>query len=150
MEPPTTFQGGSSDDPAEDGLLWSIGQGLYSRAACGDTSKATIREFAGKCPPFRAVVYALLLAWFDRSVADRHKRERYQAGRIDLFMAIYLPYCDQFISAEVHGMQAKCLREIAPAANISTEIRSYDDFCNSLLMPQHRGCETETLGVRLT
>jgi hypothetical protein len=31
----------------------------------------------------------------------------------------------------------------------NTHHYSNADFCNGLLMPQHRGCETETLGVRL-
>jgi hypothetical protein len=119
---------------SEGGLLWSFGQGLYSRVAVGDTSESTVRDFMAKCPPFRAVAYAYLLAWFDRSLADRHQRDKYRAGRIDLFMSIYLPYCDQFISAEVHGMQERCLREIARVARLATEVRSYDDFCNSMML----------------
>lgn len=119
---------------SEGGLLWSFGQGLYSRAAVGDASVPTVRDFMAKCPPFRAIAYAYLLAWFDRSLGDRHKREKYKAGRIDLFMSIYLPYCDQFISAERGGMQEKCLREIARVAQLLTEVRSYDDFCQSLML----------------
>jgi hypothetical protein len=119
---------------AEGGLVSGIGQGLYGRVATGDTSEATVRDFMAKCPPFRAVVYSFILVWFDRSLADRHKREKYTAGRVDLFMAIYLPYCDQFISAEGNGMQQKCLREIARAAKLETQVRSYDEFCNSLLV----------------
>ncbi len=126
---------------SEGGLLWSFGQGLYSRAALGDASESTVRDFMTKCPLFRAIAYAYLLVWFDRSLADRHKRERYGAGRIDLFMSIYLPYCDAFISAEGHRMQEKCLREIARVARLATEVRSYDDFCHSTVLAasRHRG-----------
>jgi hypothetical protein len=131
---PTTFDEILPMVEPEGGLVWGIGQGLYGRAATGDTSQAAVRDFMAKCPPFRAVCYAFVLAWFDRSLADRHKREKYTAGRVDLFMAIYLPYCDQFISAEGNGMQEKCLREIARVAKLSTQVRSYDDFCNSLLV----------------
>lgn len=131
---PTTFDEILPMVEAEGGLLSGFAQGLYSRAATGDTSEATVRDFLAKCPPFRAVVYAFLLTWFDRSLADRHKREKYTAGRVDLFMAIYLPYCDQFISAEGNRMQEKCLREIARVAKLSTLVRSYDDFRNSLLV----------------
>jgi hypothetical protein len=119
---------------AEGGLLWSFGQGLYSRVAAGDTSESTVRNFMERCPPFRAVAYAYLLAWFDRSLADRQKRDKYTAGRIDLFMSIYLPYCDQFISAEVRGMQETCLREIARIARLATKVRAYDDFCDSMTL----------------
>ena len=119
---------------AEGGLLWSFGQGLYSRVAAGDTSESTVRNFMERCPPFRAIAYAYLLAWFDRSLADRQKRDKYTAGRIDLFMSIYLPYCDQFISAEVHGMQERCLQEVARTARLATMVRSYDDFCKSMML----------------
>ena len=119
---------------AEGGLVLGIAQGLYSRPAKGDTSEATVSDFLQKCPPFRAVVYAFLLPWFDRALADRHKREKYTAGRIDLFMAIYLPYCDVFVSAEGKGMQAKCLSEIARVAKLTTHVCSYDEFCNSLVV----------------
>lgn len=119
---------------AEGGLLWSFGQGLYSRVATGDASEATVRDFMAKCPPFRAIAYAYLLTWFDRALGDRHKRERYTAGRVDMFIAIYLPYCDQFISAENHGMQERCLREVARAAHLLAEVRSYNDFCSSLTL----------------
>ncbi len=131
---PTTFEEILPMVEAEGGLLLGFGRGLYSYVASGDTSDATVRDFLAKCPPFRASVYAFLLAWFDRSLADRHKRERYTAGRVDLFMAIYMPYCDLFISDEGNGMQQKCLREIARAAKLSTQVRSYDDFCNSLMV----------------
>lgn len=131
---PIRFQEVLSMVESEGGLLWSFGQGLYSRVAVGDASESTVRDFMAKCPPFRAIAYAYLLAWFDRSLAHRHKRDKYRAGRIDLFMSIYLPYCDQFISAEVHGMQERCLREIARVARLATEVRSYDDFCHSMML----------------
>jgi hypothetical protein len=131
---PTRFEEILPMVEGEGGLLWSFGQGLYSRVAVGNTTEHTVRDFMAKCPPFRAIAYAYLLAWFDRSLADRHKRDRYKAGRVDLFMSIYLPYCDQFISAEGHGMQERCLREIARVAQLATQVRSYDDFCNSMML----------------
>lgn len=133
-KPPTVFQEILPMVEADDGLVWKFGQGLYSRVATGDTSEATVRDFMEKCPPFRAVVYAFILASFDRSAGDRHNRERYRAGRVDLFMAIYLPYCDEFISAEGKGIQEKCLSEVARVAKLTTRVRSYDDFCSSLLV----------------
>jgi hypothetical protein len=86
------------------------------------------------CPPFRAIVYALLLAWYDRSVRERHTGEKFRAGRLDLFMAVYLPYCDRFITAEIYGEQERCLREVARAAGLHTVVGSYDDFCNGMLV----------------
>jgi hypothetical protein len=51
-----------------------------------------------------------------------------------MFMAMHLPYCDKFVSAEKYGEQERCLREIAFVAELETEILSYDDFCDSFLV----------------
>jgi hypothetical protein len=131
---PTTFREVLPRIQGDGGLVWGFGKGLYDYAAGTDASETTIRQFMGSCPPFRSVVYALLLVWYDRSLRDRHTAEKFRAGRLDLFMAIYLPYCDQFITTEIDGEQEKCLREIASAAEIKTEVRSYDDFCSSMLV----------------
>jgi hypothetical protein len=133
--PPLTFKEVLPRIQGEGGLVWVFGKRLYDQAAGTDVSEATIRQFMEVCPPFRAVVYAFLLAWYDRSLRDRHLAEKFRAGRINLFMAIYLPYCDQFITAEIYGEQEKCLREVVSAAELTTMVRSYDDFCNSMLIP---------------
>ena len=80
------------------------------------------------------IVYSLLMSWFDLAVRDRHTGEQFRAGRNDLFMSVYLPYCDQFVTAEIHKAQEKCLREIVAVANLDTNVTSYDDFCDSFLV----------------
>jgi hypothetical protein len=131
---PMTFREVLPRIQGEGGLVWGFGKGLYDRAAGTDVSDATIRQFMDSCPPFRAAVHALLLLWYDRSVRERHTAEKFRAGRLDLFMAVYLPYCDQFITAEIGGEQERCLREVVSAAGLKTEVRSYDDFCSSMLV----------------
>jgi hypothetical protein len=131
---PTTFREVLPRIQVAGGLAWGFGKGLYDKAAGTDASETTIRQFIDSCPPFRAVVYGMLLFWYDRSLRDRHAAEKFRAGRIDLFMAIYLPYCDQFITAEIGGEQERCLREVVNAADLKTEVRSYDDFCSSMLI----------------
>jgi len=118
----------------ENGLFWDIAKGLYNRPAVTPASDETIRLFAEACPPFRCVVYALLMAWYDRSMRDWNGGEKFHAGRFDLFMAIYLPYCGQFLSAETEGEQERCLAEVARLAGVPTVVRSYDDFCASLMV----------------
>jgi hypothetical protein len=118
---------------AEGNLIWHMGNLLYDRAAAADASEATIKEFMEACPPFRAIIYAVLLSWYDRAVRDE-KGEKFKAGRNDLFMAVHLPYCDKFVTAEKHGEQERCLREVAFVAGLDAEILSYDDFCNSFLV----------------
>ncbi len=132
--PPPTFKAVLPLVQATGGLAWSIGKLLYDRASDTDASEATIREFMSVCPPSRAIVYAILLSWYDRSLRDRHTGERFRCRRSDLFMAACLPYCDQFVTAEVNGEQERCLREVASAANLNVEVRSYDDFCASFLV----------------
>ncbi len=85
-------------------------------------------------PPFRALVYAVLMSWYDISVRDRHTGEKFRSGRNDLYMSVYLPYCDKFITAEKNREHEKCLREIAAVADLETEVMSYDDFCDSFLV----------------
>jgi hypothetical protein len=60
--------------------------------------------------------------------------EKFKAGGNDLFMSIYLPYCDKFVTAEKKGEQEKCLREVASLVNLETKIVSYDDFCTTFLV----------------
>ncbi len=119
----------------ENGLFWGVAEDLYNLAARTPASDGTIRHFVEACPPFRCLVHAILMAWYDRSLREYQGGERFRACRNDLFMAIYLPYCNQFISAEKNGQQSKCLAEVARLANVATLVRSYDDFCSGLLVP---------------
>ncbi len=132
---PLTFGEVTPQAIGENGLFWGVAEDLYNCAARTPASDGTIRHFVEACPPFRCAVYAILMAWYDRSLREYQGGERFPAGRIDLFMAIYLPYCNQFISAEKNGQQGKCLAEVARLANVATLVRSYDDFCSSLLVP---------------
>ena len=131
--PPPTFREGVARMQSEGNLIWHMGKLLYDRAAETDASEATIKEFMEASPPFRALIYAMLLSWYDRAVRDE-KGEKFEAGRNDLFMAVHLPYCDKFVTAEKYGEQERCLREVAFVAGLETEILSYDDFCNSFLV----------------
>jgi hypothetical protein len=132
--PPTFGQAIARLQGSEGGLIWGTGKLLYDHAAGANANEATIRQFMDCCPPFRALIYAMLISWYDRGVRDRQTGERLSAGRNDLFMAVYLPYCDQFVTAEIRGEQEKCLRAVTVAANLETKVLSYEDFCNSFLV----------------
>ena len=119
----------------ENGVFWSMARGLYERAAKMPATDASIQHFVEACPPFRCAVYAMLMAWYDRSLRDWNGGEKFHAGRNDLFMAVYLPYCNQFVTAEQDGEQERCLAEVARLAGVPTLVRSYDDFCCGLLLP---------------
>ena len=97
--PPPTFREVVARLQSEGSLIWNMGKLLYDRAVETDASEAAVRDFLDACPPFRALIYAMLLSWFDRAVRDE-KGEKFEAGRNDLFMAVHLPYCDKFVTAE--------------------------------------------------
>lgn len=75
--PPSTFRQAITRLQGEGSLIWSMGKLLYDRAAETDASEATIKEFMKVCPPFRALIYAMLLSWYDRSVRHRHTGEKF-------------------------------------------------------------------------
>jgi hypothetical protein len=132
------FDGGSEQRPVDfdsyvhgmqgnGGQFWQFAEMLYESAVNLTPDESTVLNFVDVCPPFRAFLYALALTWYDRCIRPSSEEE-FNAGRNDQMMAVYLPYCDQFITAEKKGMQERCLRESARAADIPVSIRSYDDF----------------------
>lgn len=137
---PKTFKEAYSEyGPA---LLPSIGKLLYDgglkadaklREECiePDTDMETVKHFIDNCPPFRALLCASLMSWYHHSARDADG-ERFRAGRNDLFMALYLPYCDTFVTSEKYAEQERCLKEIASVLGLRTEILSYDAFISRL------------------
>ncbi len=90
-----------------------------------------MKHFIDNCPPFRALLCASLMSWYQHSARDEDG-ERFKAGRNDLFMALYLPYCDTFVTSEKYAEQERCLRKIASILGLRTEILSYDAFISRL------------------
>ena len=129
--PPKTFGEVVTRIQGDDGLVWSTGKLLYDKIAGGDIHEPEMRKFMDVCPPFRAIVYAFLVMWYESAVRDTDG-QKLKAGRTDLFMAAHLPYCSQFITNDEE--QDKCLREIVSIAGLSTAIHSYDDFCKGFLV----------------
>ena len=56
----------------------------------------------------------------------------YKAGRLDLFMATYLPYCDRFVTKD-RG-QYNSLSFVASEAGMPTEVQTYYGFRQSWLV----------------
>jgi hypothetical protein len=112
-------------------LMAGFAKSLYDRVAGTNVNKDIILKLLEICPPMRAFNYALHLSNFDLAVGNE-RGEKFESGRNDMFMAIYLPYCDQFVTAEKMGEHEKCLREIVSVAGLQTEVISYDNFCARL------------------
>lgn len=103
-----------------NGQFWSFAAALYESAGTAMPCEDTIKEFVEDCPPFRAFVYAMALASYDRCFQQPGPAPMFSAGRNDMMMPAYLPYCDQFITPRRRkkGAQERCLREAAAAANV--------------------------------
>jgi hypothetical protein len=117
----------------DQSLVLGLAQIFYEPVVQWKVSRFAVGEFMAACPPFRAMVYSNLIPWYDRAVRDRHLGERFTAGRADLQMSAYLAYCNEFVTDEVKGEQARCLKKIARAASIPTDVLSYDEFVARLL-----------------
>jgi hypothetical protein len=124
----------------QNGGLLAVAINLYQRALSYDQETGCLRvgqkvelgeeesgKFVNSCPPFRALVYAYAMTAYDRACTQRPSGgPKYDAGRNDQFMSVYLPYCDIFITGD--GPEELCLREIARAAKVATEVLSYKNF----------------------
>jgi hypothetical protein len=116
----------------DGGALWRIATGIYKRATGKELSELEIRAFVDACPPFHALLLSLCVAQFQRCIRDVRTENMYKAGRLDLFMATYLPYCDRFVTRD-RG-QYNSLSVIAAEAAIPSEVQTYAKFRQSWLV----------------
>lgn len=115
------------------GAFWSgYGHKFYARSVKDAPDEAKVRDFADRCPPFLMMVLAAVMAQYKRAIVETPKKNK-RAGRVDLLMSVYLPYCRVFVTHD--DDQEACLREMAAVANLDKEILSYDDFRSRLLAP---------------
>jgi hypothetical protein len=109
------------------GVLWGFGQALYKYVSREEPTEVQIKAFMEVCPPFRAACYGLVMAWYNWSLRPQNgKKQRDKAGRNDLMMSTYLPYCGRFISND--WPQRKNLSEIAIEAGIDCATLSFKEL----------------------
>jgi len=106
------------------GAYWKYAARFYERATGVAVDEEKIRRFVAECPPFRAILAAIVLAQYERAICKDVKTKR--AGKNDVFMAAYLPYCDEFISND-HPQQT-ALRQIVVIAELQTSVTWYKEF----------------------
>jgi len=114
------------------GAFGSIGAGMYERVAGHRPAEEKIRSFAAECPPFMALQLGMVHAQYDWSITDKQVKREKRVGRLDMFSAIYLPYCNLYITDD--SEQRRCLSEIAVAANLPVEVLSFASFRSRLLV----------------
>lgn len=113
------------------GAFWNFGQGFYERVAKRRPDEDTIRSFVSQCPPFHALLLAVCVAQYDLAIREVDGTKP-SSHRNDLFMAVYLPYCDEFVSDD-RGQQVR-LREIVSLCKLTTKVRWYREFRDSFLI----------------
>jgi hypothetical protein len=124
---PSSYRDAVAIAARDRGVLWGFGQRLYKHVSQEEPTELQVRSFMEVCPPFRAACYGLVMAWYNWSLRPHNgKKQPDKAGRNDLMMATYLPYCGRFISND--WAQRKNLRDVAIEASIDCEILS----CNEL------------------
>jgi hypothetical protein len=127
---PTNYHEAVAIAKLEGGALWGVGCELYRYVAGSTPTEGEIKAFMEVCPPFRGACYSLVMAWYDGAL--RLQDGKPSAGRNDLMMAAYLPYCGRFVTDD--WPQEMRLREIATEARIDCEVLSYEKFNASFMV----------------
>jgi hypothetical protein len=115
------------------GATGRSGAELYRHGAGNAPDEEKVRRFVAACPPFHSVLVAYARAQFERCVAAVPVTNRKKlANRVDTFMAVYLPYCAQFVTADED--QHRCLSTVASELKLGTSVLMYEQFWNSMLV----------------
>jgi len=108
------------------GAYLSIGAGLMERATKVLPPESEVKDFIKQCEPFKALLIALCLSQYEMCIRDPRKASLGKAGRYDMFTAVYLPYCEVFVTNDPG--QWKTLTAVADLTGSEMEILLYADF----------------------
>jgi hypothetical protein len=112
------------------GTFWNFAREEYNRGGGQAPGDEPLRRFVKACPPFQAMVLAIMMLLYGRCVREDNIPGSYRADRLDVLMATYLPYCDAFVTKD--SKQETCLREIASEADIDASVSKYGRFRTGL------------------
>ena len=85
-----------------------------------------VREFLDACPPFRALIYSQHISDYELMFRAEHGSVRLIAGRNDLYMSVYLPYCNEFVTRDCG--QKDSLRAVVEFGGLQTDVLSFTEF----------------------
>ena len=87
--------------------LLKKGQSFYSEATKREPPpKQVIARFIAVCPPFRALANMAFVPEYEYWIRNLHTSESCRAGANDLFSAVYLPYCNKFVTDDQRQLRA--------------------------------------------
>ena len=79
--PPATFRPAITRlENSEVSSVCAMAQWHYDLVTKTDTDEATVSEFMAVCPPFRALIYARFMPWYNTAVRDYLAGEKLNAG----------------------------------------------------------------------
>ena len=132
------FEGRSGERPSlqavterllgEGGAHRDIAVNLFERGTGTRLSQAEVQDFTERCLPFKALLVAL--CQYDRCIRDERQESLGKAGRLDMFSAVYLPYCKVFVTND--DGQCKALRSVAEMIGRDMDVLMYSEFKDSL------------------
>lgn len=106
--------------------FWTTSALLYRRFVGYSPSKEKLHAFALDCPPLLAAMLATLHAHYEWAIREKPVSTRKRVNRMDVYGAIYLPYCDVYVTSDAEQMG--CLTEVASLAGLSTDVIHYHEF----------------------
>ena len=113
------------------GSFWEMAARLYERACGHRPDLDAVRTLIARCPPFRSILTAMVLAQHDRVIAEKTDSELAKlAGRVDVFSATFLPYCEIFVSDDRD--QQRFLRKIVELTGATTEVFWFNTFLDRI------------------
>lgn len=116
-------------------VLLTQARRLYTHVTQEHPGDEMIEDFLSRCPPFQVACHSMIMAWHNFSLRDEAD-DSAVTGRNDLLMAVYLPYCDIFLTDD--WAQRRDLTAIAVACGIQCEVMGTSDLENRMLIAPAR------------
>jgi hypothetical protein len=116
---------------AEGGAYFITAANLVERATGSRPTNIETKDFVERCPPFKALIMALCVSQYDIGIRAENTVSLGKAGRVDMFSAVFLPYCEIFVTRDPG--QCKALKQVAKLMDLETSITMYEDFKRGLL-----------------
>lgn len=115
-------------------FLHEIVAPLYQNATGHQLARTALREFFSRIRSWPLYFSGWAYAIYERAIQDSGYGHRGKAGTIDLSCAVYLPFCDRFVTDDVAQRKALRLVNVHNSRMPKTHVLSYEAFRGSLLL----------------
>lgn len=115
-------------------FLHEIVAPLYLRATGHQLERAALRDFFSQIRSWPLYFSGWAYAIYERAIQDSGYGHKGKAGTVDLSCAVYLPFCDRFLTDDVGQRKALRLVNVHNSREPRTRVLSYEDFRRRLLV----------------